>query len=189
MPFSCKKCGKKFAKLKSLQAHEFKKIDCNVVLIHSCKYCDKTFDKKKRHTAHEKTHIKPFSCKYCENRFSFLSNQRIHEEKCVKPKKAPLIHSCKICGKEFTRAFMKRAHESRNNCGKLGELLQFEKISKEFPDFYSSAFKVLHGVKDSKTCKCGQKYAKNHKLNAHLRYYKTYQTKEKNANSLLKILG
>ena len=85
MPFSCKRCGKKFSKLKSQQEHELKKISCDTVRMLPCKYCDKTFTKKKRLTVHEKQHTKPYSCKKCEKNLSSMSNLRCHEEKCGKP--------------------------------------------------------------------------------------------------------
>ena len=119
MPFSCKRCGKKFSKLKSLQEHELKKISCDTVRILPCNHCDKTFTKKKRLTIHERQHTKPYSCKKCEIFLSSMSNLRCHEE---------------ICGK-------------------------------------------LHGIQNSKTCKCGKKFGKHFKLDRHLRHYKE---KEKN---------
>ena len=39
--------------------------------------------------------------------------------------------------------------------------------------------KVLHGIQDSKTCKCGQKFEKVHKFNQHILYYKNYKIKGK----------
>ena len=68
LPFSCKRCGKKFSKLKSQQEHELKKISCDTVRILPCKHCDKTFTKKKRLTIHERQHTKPYSCKNCKKK-------------------------------------------------------------------------------------------------------------------------
>lgn len=126
MPFSCKRCGKKFSKLKSQQEHELKKISCDTVRILPCKYCDKTFTKKKRLTIHERVHTKPFSCKKCEKKLSSKSNLRCHEEKCGKP-----------------------------------------------------IVEVLHGIQNSKTCKCGKKYGRHYELDRHLRHCEEKKTRQK----------
>ena len=126
MPFSCKRCGKKFSKLKSQQEHELKKNSCTTVRILPCKHCDKTFTKKKRLTIHERQHTKPYSCKKCEKKLSSMSNLRCHEE---------------ICGKPIVQ--------------------------------------VLHGIQNSKTCKCGKKFGKYCKLDRHLRHYQEKEIREK----------
>ena len=100
LPFSCKRCGKKFSKLKSQQEHELKKNSCDTVRILPCKHCDKTFTKKKRLTIHERQHTKPYSCKKCEKKLSSMSNLRCHEEICGKQHGIQNSKTCK-CGKKF----------------------------------------------------------------------------------------
>ena len=100
MPFSCKRCGKKFSKLKSQQEHELKKNSCNTVRILPCNHCDKTFTKKKRLTIHERQHTKPYSCKNCKKKLSSMSNLRCHEEICGKQHGIQNSKTCK-CGKKF----------------------------------------------------------------------------------------
>ena len=100
LPFSCKRCGKKFSKLKSQQEHELKKISCDTVRILPCKHCDKTFTKKKRLTIHERQHTKPYSCKNCKKKLSSMSNLRCHEEICGKQHGIQNSKTCK-CGKKF----------------------------------------------------------------------------------------
>ena len=100
LPFSCKRCGKKFSKLKSQQEHELKKISCDTVRILPCKHCDKTFTKKKRLTIHERQHTKPYSCKNCKKNLSSMSNLRCHEEICGKQHGIQNSKTCK-CGKKF----------------------------------------------------------------------------------------
>ena len=76
--FSCKKCGKKFVKVKSLEKHKTEKSNCDSVPVYSCKYCDKNFRKQGFLNAHERSHTKPFQCEHCQKTFGQKTSLNTH---------------------------------------------------------------------------------------------------------------
>ena len=123
--FVCKYCGKKFARMFTLQTHE--RVHSGVKP-YQCEICGRSFRQsgtKLNHmrAVHDKE--KPYKCEFCPKTFGHKSSLVVHRR--IHTKEKPF--ECEICGRKFTdRATMKKhvpthTKEKNHRCTYCGKCL------------------------------------------------------------------
>ena len=123
--YECKYCGKKFARMFTLQTHE--RVHSGVKP-YQCEICGRSFRQsgtKLNHmrAVHDKE--KPYKCEFCPKTFGHKSSLVVHRR--IHTKEKPF--ECEVCGRKFTdRATMKKhvpthTKEKKHRCTYCGKCL------------------------------------------------------------------